>query len=105
MHARMRITAIRERTVSIASPIANPGKDHAKLQDETRSCLDRGYRVVKMKIGGASLDEDLRRVDAVLPVVGGGSSTCRTLDVLQELGWSPRRVVPHGGRRSRRSTR
>lgn len=49
-----------------------PGKDHAKLQDEMRGYLDRGYRVVKMKIGGAGLDEDLRRIDAVLEVVGEG---------------------------------
>src|SRR5690554_5374285 len=49
-----------------------PGKDHAKLQDEMRGYLDRGYKVVKMKIGAASLDEDLRRIDAVLQVVGSG---------------------------------
>lgn len=50
-----------------------PGKDHTALQNEMRSYLDRGYRVVKMKIGGAPLDEDLRRIDAVLEVVGDGS--------------------------------
>lgn len=50
-----------------------PGKDHSKLQDEMRSYLDRGYEVVKMKIGAASLDEDLRRIEAVLEVVGDGS--------------------------------
>jgi L-alanine-DL-glutamate epimerase-like enolase superfamily enzyme len=49
-----------------------PGKDHAKLQDEMRSYRDRGYRVVKMKIGGAPLAEDLRRIEAVLEVVGEG---------------------------------
>ena len=49
-----------------------PGKDHSALQDEMRSYRDRGYRVVKMKIGAASLDEDLRRIDAVLEVVGEG---------------------------------
>src|SRR5712675_2834375 len=51
-----------------------PGKDHAQLQDEMKRYLDRGYTVVKMKIGGASLDEDLRRIDAVLEVVGKGSA-------------------------------
>ncbi len=51
-----------------------PGKDHAQLQGEMKSYLDRGYTVVKMKIGGASLDEDLRRIDAVLEVVGKGSA-------------------------------
>jgi L-alanine-DL-glutamate epimerase-like enolase superfamily enzyme len=49
-----------------------PGKDHAQLQDELRRYLDRGYEVVKMKIGGAPLDEDLRRIDAALEVVGEG---------------------------------
>jgi L-alanine-DL-glutamate epimerase-like enolase superfamily enzyme len=49
-----------------------PGKDHAKLKDEMRSYRDRGYKVVKMKIGAAPLDEDLRRIDAVLDVVGEG---------------------------------
>ena len=51
-----------------------PGKDHGKLQDEMRGYLDRGYNVVKMKIGGASLEEDLRRVEAVIKVVGGGGN-------------------------------
>jgi D(-)-tartrate dehydratase len=49
-----------------------PGKDYAQLQDEMRSYLDRGYKVVKMKIGGASLDEDRRRIEAVLKVLGDG---------------------------------
>ncbi len=51
-----------------------PGKDHAQLQDEMKRYLDRGYTVVKLKIGGASLDEDFRRIDAVLEVVGEGSA-------------------------------
>jgi L-alanine-DL-glutamate epimerase-like enolase superfamily enzyme len=51
-----------------------PGKDHGRLQDEMRSYRDRGYKVVKMKIGAAPLDEDLRRIEAVLDVVGEGSN-------------------------------
>jgi D(-)-tartrate dehydratase len=35
-----------------------------------RGYLDRGYTVVKMKIGGAELDQDLRRIDAVLSELG-----------------------------------
>ena len=50
-----------------------PGKNHGKLQDEVRGYLDRGYNVVKMKIGGASLQEDLARIEAVIDVVGDGS--------------------------------
>jgi L-alanine-DL-glutamate epimerase-like enolase superfamily enzyme len=49
-----------------------PGKDHGKLQDEMRSYRDRGYRVVKMKIGAVPLAEDLARIEAVLEVVGDG---------------------------------
>jgi L-alanine-DL-glutamate epimerase-like enolase superfamily enzyme len=51
-----------------------PGKDHAALQDEMRRYLDLGYSVVKMKIGGSPLDEDLRRIEAVLEVVPDGQS-------------------------------
>ncbi|MGH7056341.1 MAG: mandelate racemase/muconate lactonizing enzyme family protein [Acetobacteraceae bacterium] len=47
-----------------------PGKDLAALRSEMRSYLDRGYTVVKMKIGGATLAEDCRRIEAVLAEVG-----------------------------------
>lgn len=49
-----------------------PGKDDSQLKNEMRSYLDRGYSVVKMKIGGASLDEDLRRIDSVLSILQDG---------------------------------
>ena len=49
-----------------------PGKDDRQLQDEMRRYRDMGYEVVKMKIGGAPLDEDLRRIEAVLEIVGEG---------------------------------
>ena len=51
-----------------------PGKGLKDLQDEMRAFLDAGYNVVKMKIGGADLDEDLRRIDAVLEVLDGDAS-------------------------------
>ena len=51
-----------------------PGKTLGDLQDEMRGFLDQGYHVVKMKIGGADLAEDLRRIDAVLEVLGGDGS-------------------------------
>ena len=47
-----------------------PGKDDTALRQEMRSYLDRGYNVVKMKIGGASIDEDQRRIEAVLQEIG-----------------------------------
>jgi L-alanine-DL-glutamate epimerase-like enolase superfamily enzyme len=49
-----------------------PGKDQSALQDETRRYVDLGYRVVKIKIGGESLADDLRRIEAVLAIVGKG---------------------------------
>lgn len=48
-----------------------PGKGYTDLQDEMKGFLDGGYEVVKMKIGGADLAEDCRRIEAVLEVVGG----------------------------------
>jgi L-alanine-DL-glutamate epimerase-like enolase superfamily enzyme len=50
-----------------------PGKDLDALRDEMKGYLDLGYTVVKMKIGGAALAEDLRRVEAVVGCVGDGS--------------------------------
>lgn len=47
-----------------------PGKDDSALCAEMRGYLNRGYTVVKMKIGGASLAEDQRRIEAVLKEIG-----------------------------------
>jgi L-alanine-DL-glutamate epimerase-like enolase superfamily enzyme len=47
-----------------------PGKDLQALRAEMRGYLDRGYTVVKMKIGGADLAEDRRRIEAVLAEIG-----------------------------------
>ncbi len=49
-----------------------PGQTIRDLQDEMRRHLDAGYTMVKMKVGGLPLDDDLRRVEAVLDVVGSG---------------------------------
>ena len=48
-----------------------PGKDLSSLRAEMRSYVDRGYTVVKMKIGGASLEEDRARIEAVLAEIDG----------------------------------
>src|SRR6202045_552238 len=47
-----------------------PGKDLSMLRGEMRSYLDRGYNVVKMKIGGAPIEEGRQRIDAVLNEIG-----------------------------------
>ncbi len=49
-----------------------PGKGIEALKDEMKGYLDLGYSVVKMKIGGVDLSEDLRRIEAVIGVTGSG---------------------------------
>jgi len=46
-----------------------PDKDLSALQNEMRGYLELGYSVLKMKIGGAPLSEDLRRIEAVLKIL------------------------------------
>ena len=41
------------------------------LVEEVRSYLAQGYTWVKIKIGGATLNEDMRRIEAVLELLGG----------------------------------
>ena len=48
-----------------------PGKGLAGLQDEIRKRLDQGYRTMKIKVGGAPISEDVKRVEAALKVVAG----------------------------------
>lgn len=50
-----------------------PGKGIAQLQDEIRSRLAEGYTTMKIKVGGASMTEDLARVEAALRLVGNGA--------------------------------
>ena len=50
----------------------HPGKDIEALQDEIRHYLGLGYACVKMKVGGVPLSDDLRRIEAVLKIVGSG---------------------------------
>src|SRR5476649_1446378 len=47
-----------------------PGKGLSMLRGEMRGYLDRGYNVVKMKIGGAPISEDRKRIEAVLTEIG-----------------------------------
>lgn len=51
-----------------------PGKKLQSLQDEMKKYLDLGYTVVKMKIGGESLADDLKRIEAVVKIVGSGKN-------------------------------
>ena len=53
-----------------------PGKGYQGLKDEFKKYQDQGYKVLKMKVGGDSIDEDLKRIDAALSVVGKGKNLC-----------------------------
>ncbi len=49
-----------------------PGKGIPQLEDEIRARLAEGYTTMKIKVGGASLPDDLARLEAALRLVGGG---------------------------------
>ena len=51
-----------------------PGKEKQGLQDEMRQCRDLGYRLMKMKIGGAPLAEDIKRIEWALEIAGDGEN-------------------------------
>ena len=46
-----------------------PGKGLDELQREMEGYLQQGYRVLKMKIGGASLAEDMQRIETVCKLI------------------------------------
>jgi L-alanine-DL-glutamate epimerase-like enolase superfamily enzyme len=50
-----------------------PKDDLAALQDEVHRHLDAGYTHVKIKAGGIPLDDDCRRIDATLAILGDAS--------------------------------
>jgi len=49
-----------------------PDQGLSGLTDEIKKYLDLGYSVVKKKIGGASLSEDCKRIEAILDILGPG---------------------------------
>jgi L-alanine-DL-glutamate epimerase-like enolase superfamily enzyme len=51
-----------------------PGKEKEGLQDEMRQCRELGYRLTKMKIGGAPLADDMKRIEWALEIAGAGEN-------------------------------
>jgi D(-)-tartrate dehydratase len=49
-----------------------PGKTTKHLQDEMQAHLDAGYTMVKMKVGGMPLTDDLARVEAIKSILPPG---------------------------------
>jgi L-alanine-DL-glutamate epimerase-like enolase superfamily enzyme len=51
-----------------------PGKGLTELKDEIKGRLDEGYTTMKIKVGGASIPEDVQRVEAALRVLGASTN-------------------------------
>ena len=51
-----------------------PGKGLKDLQDEIRGKLDQGYVTMKIKVGGATIPQDVKRIEAALKVVKGSGN-------------------------------
>ncbi|MBS9535958.1 mandelate racemase [Mycobacterium sp. M1] len=70
-----------------------------RLRAEMHGYLDAGYDAVKMKIGGASMADDLARVAAVIDVVGDGSRVAvdanGRFDTATAVGWA-QALAPYG---------
>ena len=50
-----------------------PGQTIRDLKDEMQRHLDAGYTMLKMKVGGLKLTEDMRRIEAVKAMMPAGS--------------------------------
>lgn len=51
-----------------------PRKNIEALESEIKSYLDRGFTKVKIKIAGAPLEEDIKRIEAVVNILGDGGN-------------------------------
>ena len=51
-----------------------PGEGLRELQDEVRGRLDEGYTTMKIKVGGATIPEDVARVEAALKIVASSAN-------------------------------
>lgn len=68
-----------------------PGKGISELQTEIKKRLEEGYRTMKIKVGGASLAEDLERVEAAIKVVGAA----QYLAVDANASWQRATALPY----------
>jgi L-alanine-DL-glutamate epimerase-like enolase superfamily enzyme len=70
-----------------------PGKDLSALRGEMRGYLDRGYNVVKMKIGGAPIAEDASASRRCCKEIGSQTPSCRSMPTAASI-WRPRSPMP-----------
>ena len=52
----------------------NEQDDTEELINEVKGYINQGYKLIKMKIGGASLDKDRQRIEAALKILGTGDN-------------------------------
>ena len=76
-----------------------PSQSAARLKEEFSRYRDLGFTAFKMKIGGASLAEDLARIEAALEVAGNGENLA--VDANGRFGLETglsyaRAISPHG---------
>lgn len=72
----------------------SPDETPASLQDEMRGYLDQGYTLVKAKVGGLPIDDDVRRIETILSVLDSGHQ----LAVDANCGLSPERALAYAER-------
>ena len=77
----------------------SPDETQESLKAEMQGYLDQGYTLVKAKIGGLPIDDDVQRIETILSVLDGGHQ----LAVDANCGLSPARALeyaealkPHG---------
>ena len=77
-----------------------PGKELEGLRGEMRGYQSQGYKVVKMKVGGADLATDLKRIEAVIEVAGAGANVAvdanGRFDLATALAFG-KAIEPYGG--------
>ena len=68
-----------------------PGKGILQLQDEIKKRMDEGYQVMKIKVGGAPIEEDMARIDAAIQIVG----SAQHLAVDANAAWQRPRAIEY----------
>ncbi|NQV98406.1 MAG: mandelate racemase [Rhodospirillales bacterium] len=71
-----------------------PDETADSLKDEMRGYLDQGYTLVKAKVGGLPIDDDIRRIETILSVLDGGHQ----LAVDANCGLTPARALAYAER-------
>ncbi|HLV99669.1 MAG TPA: enolase C-terminal domain-like protein [Ktedonobacterales bacterium] len=75
LHTQMNTRALRSTILAQGYPGYDTsagwfGYDDAHLQDNARSAVDKGFRALKLKVGSAELERDVRRAHLVRAAIG-----------------------------------